>query len=319
MSVAVVVAALASAAACDSAPRTPVSPAAAPSAPLTPSATRPSPSSSVSASPGRRPDAVLLAAGDIASCESSGDEATARLLDRFAGTVATLGDNAYRDGSPADFADCYAPTWGRYKARTRPAPGNHEYLTSGAAGYFRYFGAAAGPAGKGYYSYNLGSWHIAVLNSECGVVGCAAGSAQERWLRADLAASRSRCQLAYWHKPLFTSGKEHTNATEMRPLFQALYEARAEVVLAAHNHNYERFAPQNPAGELDTRRGVREFVVGTGGASHYEFGEIQPNSQVRNADTYGVLSLTLRADGYRWRFFPQSGRTFTDSGSGTCR
>jgi hypothetical protein len=263
--------------------------------------------------------AVLLAAGDIASCGSSGDEATAKLLDGVAGTVATLGDNAYRNGSAADFASCYGPSWGRHKSRTRPAAGNHEYLTPGASGYFAYFGAAAGEPGKGYYSYDLGAWHVVVLNSECGQVGgCRAGSAQERWLRADLAASNKRCQLAYWHKPLFTSGREHDNATEMRPLFEALYLANAEVVLSGHNHNYERFAPQNPAGARDVVRGIRQFVVGTGGVSHYEFAAIQPNSEVRNADTYGVLKLTLRATGYDWRFLPVAGKTFTDTGSGTC-
>lgn len=328
-SVALVVAGMATAAACDTAKPLSVVPAGSSSAPVRPSAIAlspspshsalPSPSPSVSPGDTRSPDRVLLAAGDIASCDSSGDEATAKLLDRYAGTVAALGDSAYRDGSPADFANCYGPTWGRHKARIRPAVGNHEYLTSGASGYFGYFGAAAGAAGKGYYSYDLGSWHIVVLNSECGEVSCVAGSAQERWLRADLAASRGRCQLAYWHKPLFTSGSEHGNATEMRPIFRALYAAGAEIVLTGHNHNYERFGPQDPAGGLDTRRGIREFVVGTGGASHYEFGVIQPNSQVRNADTYGVLRLALRADGYTWRFLPQAGKTFTDSGSGTCR
>jgi acid phosphatase type 7 len=262
---------------------------------------------------------VLLVAGDIASCSSSGDEATAKLLDGVTGTVATLGDNAYPAGSASNFASCYGPTWGRHKARTRPAAGNHEYLTAHASGYFAYFGAVAGAPGRGYYSYNLGSWHIVVINSECDEVGgCQAGSAQERWLRADLAASTGRCQLAYWHKPLFTSGREHGNATEMRPIFQALYAANAEIVLSGHNHNYERFAPQSPTGVLDTARGIREFVVGTGGASHYEFGPAKPNSQVRNADAYGVLKLTLHADGYDWRFLPQAGKAFTDSGSGTC-
>jgi Calcineurin-like phosphoesterase len=233
--------------------------------------------------------------------------------------VATLGDNAYGNGSAADFATCYDPTWGRHKARTRPAAGNHEYLTPRASAYFAYFGPAAGAATAGYYSYDLGSWHIVVLNSECAEIGgCQAGSAQERWLRADLAASAGRCQLAYWHKPLFTSGRVHGGAAETRPLFQALYAANAEVVLTGHNHQYERFAPQTPTGALDTARGIRQFVVGTGGASHYELGPSKPNSQVRNADTYGVLRLTLHPDGYDWRFLPQAGRTFTDAGSDAC-
>jgi hypothetical protein len=262
---------------------------------------------------------VLVAAGDIASCSSSGDEATADLLGAIAGTVATLGDNAYDDGSASEYANCYAPSWGKYKTRTRPAPGNHDYQTPGASGYFGYFGAAAGTAGKGYYSYNLGSWHIIVINSNCGEVGgCGAGSSQEQWLRGELAASAKPCTLAYWHHPLFSSGAEHGNDPEMRPVFQALYEHGAEVVLSGHEHNYERFAPQTPRGALDTGRGIREFVVGTGGKNHYAFAAVQPNSQVRSTGTFGLLKLTLHANGYNWRFVPQAGKTFTDSGSGTC-
>jgi len=271
------------------------------------------------ASSGTPAASMLIAAGDIASCDSSGDEATARLLDRTDGTVAALGDTAYPKASADDYARCYADSWGRYKARTRPAAGNHEYETPGAAGYFGYFGRAAGDPSRGYYSYDLGGWHIIVVNSNCGAVaGCGRGSPQERWLRADLAASSKHCTLAYWHHPQFTSGSQHGPSTNMRPIFQALYDAGAEVVLSGHEHTYERFAPQNPAGRLDNRRGIRAWVVGTGGSSHYGFGAIQPNSQVRNADTYGVLALTLRADGYDWRFLPVAGKTFTDSGSGTC-
>jgi hypothetical protein len=264
-------------------------------------------------------DPVLVGAGDIASCASGGDEATADLLDGIAGTVFTAGDNAYESGTAAEYANCYNPTWGRHKARTRPAPGNHEYSTAGATGYYGYFGAAAGDPAKGYYSYDLGTWHVVAINSNCSAVGgCGAGSAQETWLRQDLAATTEPCTVAYWHHPLFTSGANHGNATEMRPIYQALYDADADVVVSGHNHNYERFAPQNPTGGLDTTRGIREFVAGTGGRSHYSFGTIQPNSQARNADTYGVLELTLRASGYDWRFVPEAGRTFTDSGSGTC-
>ncbi len=271
------------------------------------------------ASSGTQADPVLIAAGDIASCDSSGDEATARLLDRTDGTIAALGDTAYPKGSTDDYARCYAGSWGRHKARTRPAAGNHEYQTAGAAGYFGYFGQAAGDPSRGYYSYDLGAWHIIVVNSNCGAsAGCARGSPQETWLRADLAASSKRCTLAYWHHPLFTSGAEHGPSTNMRPIFQALFDAGAEVVLSGHEHTYERFAPQNPAGGLDNQRGIRVWVVGTGGASHYGFGAIKPNSQVRNADTYGVLTLTLRADGYDWQFLPVTGKTFTDTGSATC-
>ncbi|HSV66044.1 MAG TPA: metallophosphoesterase [Mycobacteriales bacterium] len=264
-------------------------------------------------------DPVLVGAGDIAGCGSPGDEATATLLDGISGTVYTTGDNAYPNGSSSDYADCYNPTWGRHRARTRPAPGNHEYNTAGATGYYGYFGTAAGDPTRGYYSYDLGAWHVVVINSNCSRVGgCQAGSAQETWLRADLTASTRRCTVAMWHHPLFTSGSNHEPATEMRPIYQALYDADADLVLSGHNHQYERFAPQNPGGALDTVWGIREFVVGTGGASHYTFGTIQPNSEVRNSDTYGVLKLTLHRNGYDWQFVPQAGKTFTDSGSGGC-
>jgi hypothetical protein len=264
-------------------------------------------------------DPVLVGAGDIADCGSSGDEATANLLDGISGTVFTAGDNAYPNGSTSDFTNCYNPTWGRHKARTRPSAGNHEYNTAGATGYYTYFGAAAGDPTKGYYSYDVGTWHMVAINSNCAQIsGCQAGSAQETWLRQDLAASTQPCTIAYWHHPLFTSGSNHAPATEMRPIFQALYDFNAEVVVSGHNHQYERFAPQNPTGGLDTTRGIREFVAGTGGASHYTFGTIQPNSEIRNADTFGVLKLTLHANGYDWQFVPEAGKTFTDSGSGTC-
>jgi hypothetical protein len=259
---------------------------------------------------------VLVAAGDIASCSSSGDEATAALLDGISGTVLTLGDNAYDSGTPSQFTNCYQPSWGRHKARTRPSAGNHDYLTASASGYYGYFGAAAGDPTKGYYSYELGAWHIVVINSNCSQVGgCQAGSPQEKWLRADLAAHPAACTLAYWHHPRFSSGTSHGSSTTMQPIWQALYDANADVVLSGHEHNYERFAPQNPAGQADAARGIREFVVGTGGKSHYGFGTPLPNSQVRNSDTSGVLKLTLHATSYDWRFVPESGKTFTDSGS----
>ncbi|WP_405094084.1 DNRLRE domain-containing protein [Micromonospora sp. NBC_01392] len=267
------------------------------------------------------PDNILLAAGDIASCTTDRDEDTARILDNQPGTVATLGDSVYESGTTAEFANCYQPTWGRHKARTRPAVGNHEYLTANAAPYFAYFGVAAGPAGLGYYSYDLpgsSDWHIVVLNSNCAKVGgCQAGSAQERWLRADLAAHPSRCTLAYWHHPLFSSGERQ--APNVLPLFQALYDAGAEIVLNGHAHQYERFAPQSPDRTADPARGIREFVVGTGGRSlQSDFGTVAPNSEVRNGTTYGVLRLTLYNGGYDWRFLPVTGQTFTDGGSGTC-
>ena len=260
---------------------------------------------------------AIVAAGDIASCASSGDEATAELLANTRGTVAALGDTAYPDGTAAQFRDCYAPSWGRFKSRTRPAVGNHEYNSPGAAPYYAYFGASAGPAGKGYYSYDKGSWHVVVLNSNCWEVPCAAGSAQERWLRADLAAHPSRCTLAYFHHPRFSSGAYGANSS-VAPFWKALYEARAEVVLNGHAHNYERFAPQKPDGTLARKRGIRQFVVGTGGVSHGAFQTAQPNSQARNADTYGVLRLTLQRGGYGWNFKPVAGKTFADTGSKSC-
>ena len=265
--------------------------------------------------------AVLVGAGDIASCDDlAGARATAKLLDNIPGTVFAAGDLAYPDGSDEQFEKCYGPTWGRFKDRTRPAPGNHEYHSDGASGYVRYFGVAAGDPKKGYYSYDLGDWHIIVLNSECDAVGgCRAGSAQEQWLRQDLKDHRVKCTLAYWHKPLFSSGAAHGNAPEMRPLWDALYSADAEIVIGGHDHDYERFAPQDPAGKLDPQRGIREFVVGTGGKnSHRSFATPKPNSEVRQADTFGVLKLTLHPTSYEWEFVPEAGKTFTDSGSGAC-
>jgi hypothetical protein len=264
-------------------------------------------------------DPVLLAAGDIASCASSGDEATAALLDaRPSAVVATLGDNAYDSGTATEFANCYHPTWGRSKARTHPAAGNHDYGTAGAAGYYGYFGAAAGDPSKGYYSYDLGTWHVVALNSNCSVVSCGAGSAQEQWLRADLAASSATCTLAYWHHPRFSSGTAHGSSTTVAPLWQALYDNNADLVLAGHEHNYERFGPLGPSGQVDSARGLRSFVVGSGGRSHYGFGTPLTGSEVRNSDAYGVLQLTLAAEGFTWQFVPEAGRTFTDAGSAAC-
>jgi len=264
---------------------------------------------------------VLLAAGDIASCGNDNDEATARLLDGLAGTVATLGDDGYEDGTSAEFADCYGPTWGRHKARTHPAPGNNEYNTAGASGYYGYFGDAATPRQPGcrsgcdgYYSYDLGGWHVVVIDSN---VAMGAGSAQEQWLRADLAAHPAACTLAYWHHPRFSSGPHGSDAAS-QPIWQALYDAGADLVLSGHDHDYERFAPQDPAGNADPARGIREFVVGTGGKSHYGLSTSRPNSEVFDGGTFGVLELTLRAGGYDWRFVPVAGQTFTDSGSGGC-
>jgi ABC-type transporter MlaC component len=270
----------------------------------------------------RAPGAVLVGAGDIATCTGDGDEATAALLDDVEGVVFTVGDHAYEAGTSIEFEACYEPSWGRHRARTRPAPGNHDYLTPDAAGYFRYFGARAGPAGRGYYSYELGGWRVIALNSNCAeasVGGCGPGSPQERWLRAELSGRGARCTLAYWHHPRFSSGP-HGGEPAVGAFWQALYEYEAEVVLAGHDHLYERFAPQTPEGRADPDRGLRQFTVGTGGGSHHRIeGPPAANSEVRNDDTFGVLKLTLRAEGYEWRFLPVAGATFTDAGEGRCR
>ncbi|PYU41442.1 MAG: alkaline phosphatase [Acidobacteria bacterium] len=272
-----------------------------------------------SATPPADQSAILVGAGDIADCKDlSGAEATAKLLQNVGGTVMAVGDLAYPDGSKENFT-CYDKTWGRAKSRTRPAPGNHEFHAAGAAPYFNYFGAEAGDPKTGYYSYELGTWHIIVLNSECrDVGGCEAGSPQERWLRADLAAHPAACTLAYWHRPLFSSGSAHGNDLTVKPLFQALYQANADIVVGGHDHDYERFAPQTPAGVADPQRGIREFVVGTGGKNHRPFGAPRPNSELRDATAFGVLKLTLRPGAYDWQFIPETGKSFTDSGSGKC-
>ena len=271
------------------------------------------------ASQAKEQTAILVGAGDIADCKTlAGAEATAKLLDQIHGTVMAVGDLAYPDGSKENF-QCYDKTWGRAKSRTRPSPGNHEFHAAGATPYFDYFGSAAGDPKTGYYSYDLGSWHIIVLNSECkDVGGCEAGSPQEKWLRADLASHPVACTLAYWHKPLFSSGSAHGNDLMSKAFWQALYEANADVVINGHDHDYERFGPQTPDGAPDSIRGIREFVVGTGGKNHRPFGTAKPNSEVRDATAFGVLKLTLKAKGYDWQFIPEEGKTFTDFGSGAC-
>ena len=230
--------------------------------------------------------------------------------------IAVLGDAQYDRGTGAEFAASFARTWGRLRARLRPAVGNHEYLTAGASAYFRYFGAAAASP-NGYYSYDLGAWHVVVLNSNCAFVSCTAGSAQESWLRADLAAHPARCTLAYWHHPRFNSGF-HGNDLAVAPLWNALYSAGADLVLTGHDHDYERFAPQNSAGRRDPLHGMREFVVGTGGKDLGPLRAVRPTSERRDNRTFGVLALTLRPAGYSWRFVPETGGRFRDAGGGSC-
>lgn len=263
-------------------------------------------------------EVVLVGAGDIASCASGGDELTAKLLDSISGTVFTAGDNVYERGRLEEFMRCFAPSWGRHKARMRPSPGNHDYLTKDGQGYFEYFGAAAGEPSKGYYSYNLGAWHVLVLNSNCAAVGgCAAGSPQERWLRAELNAHPALCTLAYWHHPRFSSGP-HGDALSVGSFWDALYEAGAELIVNGHDHLYERFASQAPDGSLNSGRGIRQFTVGTGGRSLYSVKRLKRNSVFRSATTFGVLKLTLRTSGYFWQFVAApSGKTL-DKGESSC-
>lgn len=257
---------------------------------------------------------TLVGAGDIGWCGVQGAELTAALLDRIPGTVFTLGDNAYPNGSTRDFEECYDPWWGRHRARTRPTPGNHEYHAPGAFGYFAYFGVNAGPLGLGYYAYRLGSWHIFALNSE---VSAFPGSPQFDWLRAELAANPTRCVLAYFHTPVFGSGTNGGNP-HMQAIWTLLYTSGADVIVSAHNHSYERFAPQDANGRPDAAQGIRQFTVGTGGAPLTGFPTTRANSEVRNSTTWGVLKLTLHPDGYDWEFVPVAGQTFSDFGSGNC-
>lgn len=264
--------------------------------------------------------AVLLAAGDIARCGSPGSSETAAIISKYpSALLAPLGDNAYESGTLTEYQTCYDPVWGQFNNRARPAVGNHEYLTPGAQGYFAYFGAVAGDPTKGYYSYNLGSWHVVVLNSECGNAGgCGVKSPQETWLSADLAAHPSACTLAYFHEPYFNSGYGGQNQF-IAPLVTDLYNAGVELMLSGHAHDYERFSPQDPSGNLDTAKGIVQIVVGTGGSNFTPLNfPLMPNSVTSNDTTFGVLKLTLNPTSYSFQFLPVAGSTFTDSGSGTC-
>lgn len=286
-----------------------------PASPTAPSA----PASEAPPSPPTPPPApgpaVLVGAGDIALCgpDLANAEATARLLDGIGGTIFTAGDNTQASGSAEDFRDCFGPTWGRHKERIRPAPGNHDYGTPNARPYFDYFGEAAGPGGVGYYSYELGGWHVIALDSN---VSMKPGSPQHTWLRQDLQASRSACTAAYWHHPLVSSGPNGGSAS-VRDAWELLYEFGAELVMNGHDHLFERFAPQDPAGRLDPARGIRQFTTGTGGCFLYGVSRLHPNSEVQGI-AHGVLKLTLREGGYDWQFVGVPGSGFGDRGSGAC-
>jgi acid phosphatase type 7 len=267
---------------------------------------------------------AIYAAGDIADCKNlepafSGAAKTAALIaERLVGDnealVFALGDNTYPIGLPIEFSNCYEPTWGRFKARTRPAPGNHDYYTPQAIGYYGYFGEAAGPERRGYYSFDVGGWHVVSLNS---YLKQPEHDAQMAWLKADLAQSKARCTLAFWHHPLFSSGG-HGNNAQMREAWRLLAAAGAELVLTAHDHDYERFAPQNADGRRDDLQGIQEFVVGTGGARLTPMGFRKSNSEASSNFTHGVLKLTLRRAGYEWEFLPTSPGELSDKGTATC-
>jgi hypothetical protein len=257
---------------------------------------------------------TFVGAGDIANCQDlKPAQATARLLERIDGTIFTLGDHAYKHGDAQDFRNCYAPTWGRYKDRTRPAIGNHDTLTNRGRPYFDFFGENAGPGRRGYYSYDLGDWHLISLNSEASLKS---DSPQLTWLRQDLADHQNECALAYWHIPRFASGP-HADRN-MSPIWRILYDAGVDVVLNGHEHAYERFAPQDADGRADPTRGIREFIVGTGGGELDAIKQPAANVEVYDDHTFGVLKLTLNPHGYRWEFVPVAGQRFRDAGEGTC-
>jgi hypothetical protein len=258
--------------------------------------------------------ATLLIAGDVAQCDQPGAARTAALIEKTPGTILAVGDLAYPNGTRADFARCYAPTWGKFKSRTLPVPGNHEYTTPHAPAYFDYFGSSAGEPGKGYYSVDKGDWHIVALNSN---IAAGLESDQINWLQDDLARNRHGCILAFWHHPRFTSGY-HANNPKMAVLWETLYAAGASVVVTGHDHDYERFAPMSNTGQRDDKRGIRSFVVGTGGAKLFDFSTRTEVSEAWNATEWGVLKLELHADGYEWDFLPVAGGNFHDVGSAKC-
>jgi parallel beta-helix repeat protein len=308
-------------------------PAPTPAPTAAPTAGPPTPVPGTPTPPPSGGETVLVGAGDIASCGSSGDEATAKLLDGIPGTVFTLGDHVYEDGTPQEFSGCYRPSWGRHDARTYPVIGNHEYHTSGASGYYGYFGSKATPQEpgctsmcKGYYSYNAGSWHVIVLNSECSTSYRACDmSAMEAWVRADLAANPAACTVAMWHRPVLTIGPHSNDEGALKPIWRILYDSNVDLVLNGHEHSYARYAPLNrEANGVDSVRGIRQIVVGTGGkglttssrAGSTPGLEVWQDASTANA--LGVIKLTLRNGSFSWQFVPVAGKTFTDSGTGVC-
>ena len=284
-----------------------------------PGTTRPTVPAASAPSPTPGGDPVIVGAGDIARCDSDADEATAALVERLPGIVFTLGDNVYESGTPSEFRECFGPSWGRVRDRIAlPVPGNHDHNTESAFGYRAYFGAAAVEDGHTWYSRDIGQWHVVVLDSTCAKVegGCDAGSPQLEWLRDDLARSGARCTLALFHHPRFSSG-EHGSDESVAPFWDVLHAAGADLVLNGHEHDYERFAPQDPSARVDRERGITQLIVGTGGAPLREFKEHVANSRVRSSLAHGVISLRLQPSGWTFRFETVDG-TFTDEGAGAC-
>src|SRR5215216_3874643 len=266
----------------------------------------------------QRRTVTLVGAGDIGRCDDRSDTKTARLVGKIPGTVFTLGDNAYPDSTRQQFRNCYDATWGKFKKRTRPTAGNHDYHTAGAKPYFNYFRWRAGRP-TGYYSYERGAWHIVALNSNCNEVGgCDWRSAQGRWLRRDLAHHRRRCTLAYFHHPLYASGTGY-DSSQVKPFWHILYNHHADVILNGHAHRYERFARITPSGKRSSARGIRQFIVGTGGApGDFQKGPDEPRVQAKKVGAPGVLKLELGSGFYRWKFVSVAGRNYTDSGRARC-
>ena len=258
---------------------------------------------------------TLVGAGDIADCGSDGAERTAAMLDTMRGTIFIAGDVAYvSKKNPHPFVTCFDPAWGRHRARIRPAVGNHEYSDEGPAAYFDYFGAQAGPRPGGYYSYDLGTWHVIALNTN---IPADAGSPQLAWLQSDLASHLGRCTVAYMHHPRFSSGS-HAEQDKLVPLWRTFQRFGVSVAIAGHDHIYERFAPLDTNGAPDSVNGIRQFVVGTGGAHRSSIGSVLAGSEVHSTDTFGLLRLSLLKDRYRWEFAPVKKHGFRDAGESAC-
>lgn len=286
------------------------------STPLPTATASPTPTATITASPTPTP-AALVVAGDIAVCGLPGADLTAKLIENIPGPIFTAGDNSGDEGSAAEYKRCFGPTWGRFKDRIHPAMGNHDVMTDAGTPYYAYFGEAAGKPGEGWYSYDYADWHIVVLNSNCNDVACGKNSAQVNWLVSDLEAHPAQCTLAVWHHPRWSSGLSGSDG-RMSPAYRALHAAGADVLISGHDHDYERFAPLDPEGKPDPAKGIRQFVVGTGGSELRPFAAILPQSEAHIALVNGILKLTLYPDRYSWQFLPVEGKTETDEGEGFC-